>query len=445
MTSPDRAARAAPAAPVEYAEVRRALRLGRSALCGALLGASLIWWANGVAGSAGKAVVTALLVVHALGDRARTPLPALTLASFALGATAGTPGQLEGPLAAMAGCALAASLVVLPARLAAVPALALGAGTALRLSSTAIHTAAGATATALGIFETVLYVAALAVGGLAASRAVREARLRQMTALEAEKGAAAVKNQFVSMVSHELRTPLTNISGFALTLRDGWRGFDAGEVDDYLGVICRESDHLRALVDDVLVVPRFEAGHLPIEPVDVPLGPAVTRIAALAFPPGGGKGVSISVPAGTVVRADPNRLEQVLSNLLTNAARYGGERVSVEAASRGEEVQVTVADDGPGVDRALHERVFAPFEQGAPGRALKKGLGLGLTVCRVLVDAMGGRIWYEPGAPTGARFCFTLPAARPGGGEAAAHPALASESAFRRPSVGTGVAGRGLE
>lgn len=94
MTSPDRAARAAPAAPVEYAEVRRALRLGRAALCGALLGASLIGWANGVAGSAGKAVVTALLVVHALGDRARTPLPALTLASFALGATAGTPGQL---------------------------------------------------------------------------------------------------------------------------------------------------------------------------------------------------------------------------------------------------------------------------------------------------------------------------------------------------------------
>jgi signal transduction histidine kinase len=87
--------------------------------------------------------------------------------------------------------------------------------------------------------------------------------------------------------------------------------------------------------------------------------------------------------------------------------------VSVEAAYLGDEWLVTVSDDGPGIDPADRQRVFAPFEQAGAGAspAQGQGLGLGLTVSRVLVEAMGGRIWYEPGFPTGARFCFTLPAA----------------------------------
>ena len=133
---------------------------------------------------------------------------------------------------------------------------------------------------------------------------------------------------------------------------------------------------------------------------------------SLVFPAGGDKSVSVSVGGSAVVRADPNRVEQVLRNLLENAARYGGTQVSVEAALLGVEWVVTVADDGPGVAGEDRERIFAAFEQAGGNRNVGQGLGLGLTVCRVLVEAMGGRIWYEPGFPTGARFCFTLPAAQ---------------------------------
>ena len=404
--------RASPAAPVEYSDVRRSLRLGRAALCGTLVAAAAAGWATGIPGSPVKALAAGLVMIHALVDRFRSPLPALAVAAVALTATVGTPGHLAGPLAALAACILAASFVVLPARQAAVPALMLGAGAALHiylLSPPAAPSTAGAL---LAAIETASYLAAIILGGVAASRAVRGARRRQGDALEAEQRAAEIKNEFVSMVSHELRTPLTNIAGFALALRESWRTFDPAEVDEFLDVVCRESDHLRALVDDVLVVPRLEAGRLPIEPADFPLRPAAFRIASLVFPAGGDKSVSVSVGGSAVVRADPNRVEQVLRNLLENAARYGGSQVSVEAALLGAEWVVTVADDGPGIAGEDRERIFAAFEQAGDNRNVGQGLGLGLTVCRVLVEAMGGRIWYEPGFPTGARFCFTLPAAQ---------------------------------
>ena len=209
------------------------------------------------------------------------------MAALALSATAGTPGHIAGPLAAMAGCALAASFVVLPVRQAGVPALTLAGGTVLRYYLLAPR---GGSRHDLGPprhHRDASFLAAIASGGLAASRAIQAARRRQAEALEAEQRAAAIKNQFVSMISHELRTPLTNIAGFAIALRESWRTFDPAEVDEFLEVVCREAEHLRALVDDVLVVPRLEAGRLPMEPVDFPLGPAVFRIASLVFPPAG--------------------------------------------------------------------------------------------------------------------------------------------------------------
>ena len=159
------------------------------------------------------------------------------------------------------------------------------------------------------------------------------------------------------------------------------------------------------------MVPRLEADRLLIEPADFPLRPAAFRIAGLVFPAGGEKSVSVAVGGSAIVRADPNRVEQVLRNLLENAARYGGSQVSVEAVPPGHRM-----GRDRGRRRARHrpedrERIFAAFEQAGDNRNLGQGLGLGLTVSRVLVQAMGGRIWYEPGFPTGARFCFTLPAA----------------------------------
>jgi len=366
-----------------------------------------------IPGAAAKVVAAALILAHTLIDRRAGPLRSLLPAALALSATAGLAEDSAGPLTALIGYILTASALTLPLRRLLLPAAALAAGATLRL--TVLAPAPWEETGLTGHLANVEAGACLLLVGLmvfTAARAIRTARQEQAEAIESERRAATMKNEFVSMVSHELRTPLTNISGFAMALRDSWRTLDPAEVDEFLSVICSESEHLRRLVDDVLVVPRLEVDRLLIEPVDFQLRPAAFRIADLVFPPGGAKSASVTVSGNVVVHADPNRVEQVLRNLLENAAKHGGSQISVDAAARGDEWLVVVADDGPGVDEAHRERVFAPFEQAEPSASPGDGLGLGLTVRRVLVETMGGRIWYEPGFPTGARFCFTLPAAR---------------------------------
>jgi signal transduction histidine kinase len=402
------------AAPISYPEIRKAARYTRAALGAALLVLAAIGIVSGIPGAILKAVAAALVVVHALVDLpAARPLPALVVDALLLCGAAGIGGRAHGPLVGATAYLVAVAVLLLPRRQVPVAAAAIGAGVALRLFAFAPASGepAAASAAALAGAESAVYLVFLALMVLGAAHSLGRSRLRQAEALAAEQRAAQMKNEFVSMVSHELRTPLTNISGFAVALRESWRGFDPTEVDEFLDVVCHEADHLRALVDDVLVVPRLEADRLLIEPAYFPLRPAAFRIAGLVFPAGGDRSVSVSVGGSAIVWADPNRVEQVLRNLLENAARYGGSQVSVEAVLEGAEWVVTVADDGPGIAPEDRERIFAAFEQAGDNRNVGQGMGLGLTVCRVLVQAMGGRIWYEPGFPRGARFCFTLPAA----------------------------------
>lgn len=403
------------AAPVCYRKVRTAARVSRSVLGVLLLALAAAGWAYGVPGAYLKAAAAALIILHAIIDLpAANPFPALMIDAVLVCAAAGLADHAHGPIVGAVAYILSAAVLMLPRRLVPVVAAALAGGAALRLLVLPTPPAGEPAAVLAGI-ESGLYLAALALLILGAARAMAQARGRETEALAAEQRAATIKDEFATMVSHELRTPLTNIAGFALALKEAWRTFDPVEVDECLDVMCREADHLRALVDDVLVVPRLEADKLLIEPADFPLRPAAFRIADLVFPAGGDKSVSVSVGGSAVVHADPNRVQQVLRNLLENAARHGGSQVSIEASLENDEWLVVVADDGPGIDPADQNRVFAAFEQGAAHAAAGHGLGLGLTVSRVLVEAMGGRIWYEPGFPTGARFCFTLPAGSPQG------------------------------
>ncbi|MBI5156873.1 MAG: HAMP domain-containing histidine kinase [Acidimicrobiia bacterium] len=258
-----------------------------------------------------------------------------------------------------------------------------------------------------------IFLGGVVVSLASASTAVAAARTRQEQALFAERRAAEIKTEFVSMVTHELRTPLTNIAGFAMTMRDTWRDLGPEEAEEFLRIIVGEAEHLANLVDDVLAIPRLEAGRLLVETVDFPLQPAAFRITDLIFPAGGDRSASVAVSGRVRVHADPNRVEQVLRNLLENARKYGGDEIRVDATEHGDEWIVVVADNGPGVPLEHRERIFGAFEQVTGGDARSdKGFGLGLAVARHLVEAMGGRIWYEPGFPVGARFCFTLPRAQ---------------------------------
>ncbi len=403
---------AAGAAPIDYPAVRPQWRLARGALGCLLLCLAGVGLAAGIPGALAKVIAAGLVLATALADPRAGPLRSLVPAALALGATAGLAGAYTTALAGLTAFTVTAAAMVLPARRVGYPVAALAAGITLRLTVMAPLPYEDADLAAqLSAVEAAAYLLLVALVALTGAQAIRSARRGQAEAIESERRAAAMKNEFVSMVSHELRTPLTNISGFAMALRDSWRSFDPAEVDEFLGVICGESEHLRRLVDDVLVVPRLEADRLLIEPADFPLRPAAFRIADLVFPSGGDKSASVTVGGSVVVHADPNRVEQVLRNLLENAANHGGSQVSVDAAARDDEWLITVSDNGLGLPQEDRDRVFAPFEQGTPSSSPGAGLGLGLTVSRVLVEAMGGRIWYEPGFPTGARFCFTLPAA----------------------------------
>jgi len=271
--------------------------------------------------------------------------------------------------------------------------------------------AADVTAAVDALMATVI-VGVIAVLLIGAVRALLDAQDQSRTALDLERRAAKLKDEFVSMVSHELRTPLTGITGFTDTLRDSWRSLPPGEVDEFLTIMRDESEHLADLVEDILVIPRLEAGYLRLNPEELDVVAATVDAADLLL--AGVRDYEVSLTGPVMVIADPVRLKQVLRNLLGNALKYGGDQILLEGRHYGSnEYLVVVSDNGPGVADEDTDRIFDHFEQVSSGDArLEQGVGLGLPIARKLTRAMGGELWYEARFPVGSHFCFTLPLAR---------------------------------
>jgi signal transduction histidine kinase len=243
---------------------------------------------------------------------------------------------------------------------------------------------------------------------------VRKARERERAAREEANEARHIKNDFVAMVSHELRTPLTSIAGFAETLTHGWKNLSEAEIAEFLGYISKQSSFLEDLVEDVLVIPRLEAGRLRFRVETFDLGSLVHEVTNMLFPPGGVREAAVSLPAGVRLQADSKRVQQVVRNLLENARKYGGDQVLVEGFAHGEQYVLVVSDNGPGVPDSAVNKIFEHFEQLSKGDSRSSsGIGLGLPIARRLARAMGGDVWYERRFPTGSRFCFSLPAKAP--------------------------------
>ena len=221
--------------------------------------------------------------------------------------------------------------------------------------------------------------------------------------------ANVMKNDFVAMVSHELRTPLTSIAGFAETLEAGWRDLDPGEIDEFLEIITKQAHYLGELVEDILVIPRLEAGRLRFFPEMFDLSDLVHEVSALIFPPGGDVAASVTVPGGVRAWGDARRTQQVIRNLMENARKYGGNQVLVEGFPHGEHFVLIVSDNGTGVPETHTKVIFEQFEQMSKGDSRSSsGIGLGLPIARRLARAMGGDVWYERRFPTGSRFCFSI-------------------------------------
>lgn len=250
-------------------------------------------------------------------------------------------------------------------------------------------------------------VLSVLVGGIGIV-AVALARRRERAAIVEAERAARMKNDFVSMVSHELRTPLTSISGFGALLADGWEDLSREEINEFLHIVVSQATHLEELVEDVLVIPRLEAGRLRLDPELLDISVLAHELAALTFRDAETE-AQATIPGGAIVFADRRRVGQVLRNLLDNAVKYGGDQVLIEGAHVGELFMVVVSDNGQGVREDERELIFRHFEQVSKGDARSnQGIGLGLPIARNLARAMGGDVWYEPRFPVGARFCFTL-------------------------------------
>lgn len=216
----------------------------------------------------------------------------------------------------------------------------------------------------------------------------------------------ARRAEFIANAAHELRTPLAAVSGLAELLADHLREMSEERLDQCLDTLRRQGRRAGALVTNLIELSQLDQDAdigSRLESVDV--GTVVARALEHTGPPDGST-VTAKVAPGLSVAADPARLEQVVGHLLTNAYRYGGPAVVVEAEEDDRHVVVTISDNGPGVPPEAQPSLFDPFTRSG-AVAHPDASGIGLAVCRQLIQAHGGRIWYED-APGGARFRFSL-------------------------------------
>jgi len=266
------------------------------------------------------------------------------------------------------------------------------------------------------------------------AEAVEEAQAARATA----EAASATKSSFLANVSHELRTPLTSVVGFTkivrkrldevvfpVVLTDGITADPKVEramrqVSDNLAIMVAEGDRLTAMINDVLDLEKIEAGRMEFkrEPVDVAeVVERATSATAALFETTGLDLVRDVEPGLPEIEGDRNRLIQVVINLLSNAVKFTPSgsvtvRVRSEAGADGAvgRLRVDVVDTGVGIDPDDHAKVFEPFGQAGDTLSDKpRGTGLGLPICREIVEHHGGRLWLESAVGHGSTFAFTLP------------------------------------
>ena len=235
--------------------------------------------------------------------------------------------------------------------------------------------------------------------------------------------------EFLGLVSHELRTPLAAIKGSVAAVRGAAPALPQAEVDQFHRIIDAQADHMQGLIGNLLDAGRIEAGTLSVDPEPSELAALVDRARNTFLNGGARHAVAIDLPPDLPpVMADRQRIVQVLCNLLSNAARHSPESspIRVEASRDGAHVAVAVSDEGRGVPPEMLGRLFAKHVALAGGDAADgtAAAGLGLAICKGLVEAHGGRIRAESeGLGQGARFTFTLPAAEGRDTRAKAPPA----------------------
>lgn len=222
-----------------------------------------------------------------------------------------------------------------------------------------------------------------------------------------------IRRDFVANVSHELRTPVSVIRANAETLLDG--ALDDQEMaPKFVGAIHRNAERISLLVSDLLDLARIEAGTTEFDPQDVLVSEIISRTVGSLSALAASKGIKIQDQTGGTARcwADEGALEQVLTNFIENAVKYGtqGGNIWVRAYETPGRVRIEIIDDGLGIDAKHRPRLFERFYRVDKGRSRADGgTGLGLSIVKHLVTSMGGQVGMEPNRPQGSVFWLTVP------------------------------------
>lgn len=223
-----------------------------------------------------------------------------------------------------------------------------------------------------------------------------------------------MKDAFLSTVSHEMRTPLTILKAGLTDLQDELYGALNSEQRDVLEMCNRHTDRLTRIIMDILDLSHFESGKLPLRHESVPILALIQRTADEMRPLFEENGISLlcELPTNEVtIIADSNIVSRILVNLLGNAVRYAKKETRIGFAQEGESCTISVIDDGPGIDPTEQGRLFKKFEQlqRPKGGSGYKGTGLGLALCKEMVELHGGKIGVESILGKGTQFHFSLP------------------------------------
>jgi signal transduction histidine kinase len=233
--------------------------------------------------------------------------------------------------------------------------------------------------------------------------------------IEEQQRLERLKDEFISVVSHELRTPLTSIHGALNLLIEGKAGELPSDAQRFLEIAYRNSGRVVRLVNEILDLQKIESGMIGLDMRLVDVGQLLADAVEANHAYAARFDVAIALDDSgppLFVHADPDRLLQVLANLLCNAARFSppGATVTVRAERLRGRVRVCVADHGPGIPEAFRTRIFGKFAQGDPSvPSWREGTGLGLSISKAIVERLGGRIGFESEVGRGSVFHFDLP------------------------------------